>query len=422
MHRFLLSASLFATILLLPAPAQEPPNDAQRLATACNAFAADLHEKLALAGPPVCSPGSIAIALLMLLPGAEGETADEIATVLHLPDDLRGQALHRAAKELLQRTGLSRGGASGDAATPLVITNDLWVQQGLELAETYTKLLRDSFAAASHELDFAADPEAARAILNAAVAEATNQRIRELLQPSLVTSQTRVVLTNALWFQAGWSHAFAASATADLPFTLAGGESVAVPTMRQTEHFGYGESDAWQALALPFAIGDVQFEVVVPRDGHDLAEAERGLLRRAYGTLREQRVAVELPRFTVRAAHRLRDPLQALGMRAAFDPVRADFSAMDPHDRIVVDDVVHETWIRVDEAGCEAAAATAVVLKLRGAVVQGPPKQFRADRPFAFGLRDRQTGLLLFVGRVHDPRAAQDGSMPHGAGGEPRER
>lgn len=403
-----LFASLFATTLLLPTPAQTPPTDAQRLASACNEFAADLHRQLARSGPPTCSPGSIAIALLMLLPGAGGTTADEIATVLHLPEDLRGTAMQRAAKTLLQETGLLRGSAQRENETPLVITNDLWVQQGFELVPAYTQVLRDSFAAASRRVDFARDAEAARATINAAVAEATNQRIRELVPPGFVTDLTRVVLTNALWFRAGWQHAFPASSTADLPFALGDGTRVTVPTMRQTGHFGYAENDAWQALSLPFATGDIEFEVVVPRDGHDLADAERALLRRSYGTLRGESVDVELPRFAVRAAPKLRETLEALGMRAAFDAGRADFSAMDPDDRIVVDEVVHETWIRVDEAGCEAAAATAVVLKERGVAVPREPKAFRADRPFAFGLRDRSTGLLLFVARVDDPRGAAD--------------
>ncbi|MBL9077228.1 MAG: serpin family protein [Planctomycetes bacterium] len=403
-----LLASLLAPALTLPCLAQKPPTDTERLAAACNAFAADLHAALGPTQAPTCSPGSIAIALLMLLPGAAGATADEIATVLHLPDDLRGNRMHEAARDLLQQVGLLLPGSPNrdHEPSPLALTNDLWVQRGFALVPSYPRLLRASFGAAKHDVDFAADPDKARTAINLHVAQATGDRIRELLAEDDVNALTRVVLTNALWFKAGWAHAFTAGNTQDLPFTLADGTTVPVPTMQQQQPFGWAESDAWVAVSMPFAIGTVQFEAVVPRDGHTLAEAERALLQRSFGKMANEPVQVALPRFLVQAAHRLRTPLLALGMRRAFD-ASADFSGIEPKRELFVDDVVHQTWIQVDEQGCEAAAATAVVLKVRSAVVQGQPKQFRADRPFAFGLRDARTGLLLFVGRVTDPRSRQ---------------
>lgn len=405
-----LATFLFAAALPLPALAQHTPSDNKRLATACNQFAADLHAQLGTAQAPTCSPGSIAIALLMLLPGARGETATELEKVLHLPADLRGPRLSAAARALLQQVGLLREGSPrrNQRPSPLVITNDLWVQKGLPVVPGYADLLRTSFAAAERDIDFAADAEAARAAINAHIAKATNDRIRDLLEPGMILPQTRVVLTNALWFKAAWEHQFAKSGTEDRPFTLASGEAVQVPTMRQTQFFGYAESDAWQVLTMPFAVGGIECEVVVPRPGATLAAAERALLGRAYGeAIAYERVNVELPRFRVAASHRLAGPLAALGLQAAFDSARADFTGIVTGEPLVIDDVVHQTWIQVDEEGAEAAAATATVLKAGAAMPQGEPKQFRADRPFAFGLRDRTTGLLLFVGRVADPRARQ---------------
>lgn len=400
-----LHSLLLATALSMPAFAQKP-TDAQRLATACNRFAADLHAQLALGGAPTCSPASVAIALLMLLPAAKGDTANELATVLHLPEDLRGTAMHDAARDLLQQVGLMQTGSPNrnQPPSPLVITNDIWVQKDFTLVPAYVDLLRRSFAAAQQHADFRADAEAARKVINDHIAKATHGRIRELLSPGLITSLTRVVLTNALWFKAAWEHPFTKSNTQERPFTLADGEVVQTPTMEQVEMFGYAETADWQVVSLPFATGTIECEIVLPRAGQPITTAQHALLTHTYrDTLAGERVQIELPRFTVQASHRLRDALIALGMPSAFDAQRADFSGMDPHNDLIVDDVVHQTWIAIDEEGAEAAAATAVVLKVRSI-----PEEFRADHPFAFGLRDRNTGLLLFVGRVDDPRPHQD--------------
>lgn len=395
---------LLAATLSLPALAQQPPSDARRLASACNQFAADLHAQLGAAGSPTCSPGSIAIALLMLLPGARGDTATELATVLHLPEDLRGERMHEAAATLLREIGLGRT----EKPSPLVITNDLWVQTGHPLLAAYTDLLRGSFAAGSRQLDFRGDTEASRRFINAHIAKATNDRIRELLQPDMVLPSTRVVLTNALWFKARWEHAFWDRNTKDAPFTLADGTVVQVPTMQQTQQFSYAESDTWQGLSMPFADSTIQCEIVLPRPGESLATVERVMMAGSHlSALGGARVRVHLPRFTVTGSHGLKPALAALGLRAAFDPGRADFTGITADEPLVIDDVVHQTWIQVDEAGAEAAAATATELKAGSAMPSGEPKLFQADRPFAFGLRDRRTGLLLFVGRVTDPRPQQ---------------
>jgi serpin B len=396
---------LLATLVTASATAQ-PPTDAQRLAASCNRFAADLHGRLGAADTPTCSPASIAIALLMLLPGAQGDTARELAAVLHLPEDLRGDRLHAAARGLLRSVGARPPDAPAAQRPPLfVVANDLWVQQGFALAPGYAPLLHEYFAAALRQTDFAGDPDAARRTINAQVARVTNDRIRELLQPGMVQPATRVVLTNAIWFKAGWEHEFWDRNTTDAPFTLADGSSVPVPTMDRVEHFLYTETDAWQWVALPFAGCAVQCEIVLPRPAATLAAAEQALLAGDHLTeLRSHRVRVKLPRFRVAAAHRLADALRALGLRTAFDAARADFRGIATQEPLVIDEVVHRTWIQVDEKGAEAAAATATVLKAGAAATPAEPKLFQADRPFAFVLRDRSTGLILFVGRVTDPR------------------
>lgn len=399
--------------LLFTAAAQDRAGDARLLASACNRFAADLHGQLVAKGAPTSSPASIGLALLMLLPGARGDTERELAAVLHLPDDLRGPRLHAAAADLLERLPVVRKGAHDTNGPQLRLANDLWTQSGWPVVTAYQQLLRTSYGAMHHEVGFASDPEAARQKINAHIAGLTNDRIPELLTPDLVMRSTRVVLTNAIWLKVAWLHSFHAGATQPRPFTLADGTAITVPTMLHTEGYSYAETDDWQCVVLPFAGCELVAEFLLPRPGRTLAAAEGALLAGDHAAkLAAESVQVMLPRFRVAAAHRLREPLLALGMRAAFDATRADFTGITPKRELVVDDVVHQTWIQVDEEGCEAAAATAVVMKATAAVRPREPKVFTADRPFAFTLRERTTGLVLFLGRVDDPRQAPAAARP----------
>jgi serpin B len=399
-----LARSVAAAILtLLPLAAQRPgrpsvADDARLLADSCNRFAASLHQRLATQGKPTCSPGSIAIALWMLLPGAGGTTQGELRRALELPPELSGERLLAAAEQLLSPV---------DGAEPkLRIVNDLWVQNGFALTDTYVDALRRGFGGEVTRVDFN-DTEAARQKINAHIARATNDRIRDLLQADAIDKMTRVVLTNALWFRDAWEHEFSKRATADQPFRLESGDSVDVPMMHVTNWFLYAAGKDFEVVAMPFAESGMRLEVVVPTGDAPLAAAERTLLAGEHlAALKGQRVRIRLPRFRTSASHELAAALQALGVRDAFDPRAADFTAIDPTGQLFLSQAVHKVWIDVDERGAEAAAATALVLKARAAAPNGEPIAFDADRPFAFALRDQKTGMLWFVGRVEDPRSA----------------
>jgi serpin B len=391
----LASASLFA----------QDPNpvtaDAQLLATACNRFGAALHAQLQPGGNPTASPASIALALLLLEPGARGTTHDELVQVLQLPKELRGKRLHDAVHALLRASSLvSEGQPDADAPT-LRLANDLWNQKGQPLVADYVRVLTQSLLAGQHDVDFQRDPEAARQQINAHIAK---------LPKDLVDASTALVVTNALWLKGAWLHPFAKGRTSDAPFRLTPKATVPVPTMHATEEFAFAETAQWQAVALPFAGGTLQAEFMVPKDGAELAAVERMALAGEHlAAMQHERVHVQLPRFRTASRHRLKQPLQALGLRAAFGDGEVDFRGIEPSNKLVVADVVHQTWVQCDEDGVEAAAATAVVMK-RTSAPAGEPKQFVADRPFAFVLRDVRTGLVLFAGRVADPRGGADQS------------
>lgn len=412
MLRPLLHAPLFAIVLTNPALAQRDLEDAKLLATACNQFAADLARKLATEGNQALSPASIAIALLMLEPGARGETAAELQRALHLPPALRGDRLAQACGSLLDTIGSNTEGKRAKDWPQLRIVNDLWTQTGFAIRAEYTSTLRSGFGASHREVDFRADPDRARRRINEHVADATEDRIRDLLTPDLVGSATRLVLTNAMWFRGTWQHTFHVESTQARPFHLASGEAVQAPTMHLTESFRYAESDAWQCLSMAFTHGPIVCEVMLPRPGQSLANAERDLTLGAHtAKLQPRAVAVQLPRFQIEGSFRLPEALRALGIHAAFTPGKADFSGIRDANDLVVDEVVHRAWLNVDEAGAEAAAATAILMKI-GSARPNDLVHFVADRPFALALRDSKTGLVLFSGRVHDPRQSKASTTP----------
>lgn len=397
-----IATTLLSSALSLSTVAQSA--DAKALAEACNHFAATLHGTLRPKASPTCAPGSIAIALWMLLPGARGTTADEIAAALELPADLRGDRLYAAAGELVQSLR-SKPGSKPEETTVCELVNDAFVQKGFPLVPAYTQLLEGTFGARATAIDFAADHAAARALINQHLQRLTHDRIRDLLEKDDVTADTRLVLTNALWCKGPWLHAFPAGSTKPGPFTRSDGEVVEVPRMLVKATLPWAEGETWLAVSLPMAGRQFTVDCVLPKPGQPLAAAEQALLDGAVvPTFVPMVVSVTLPKFTVKQKHRLRDALMAMGVKAAFVPGQADFRGLDATNSLVLHDVVHEAFVAADEAGFEAAAATAVVMK-RGGRPPAAQKEFVADRPFAFALRDSRTGLLLFVGRVEDPSA-----------------
>jgi serpin B len=270
------------------------------------------------------------------------------------------------------------------------------VQQGAALLPAYVDLVAKSYGAPPAALDFGEADAAARRI-NAWVTERTRERIREIVSPDMFNENTTLVLANALHFKAAWRNAFRPGITKARPFTLASGEAVDVPFMAQTEHVGYAEKDGAVAVELPYEGGRFSMVVVLPPAGAPAAIPD-GLLE----ALEAGSVSVFLPRFRVESGFNLKDTLAAMGMNAAFTE-DADFSGIDGTTNLFISVVAHKAFVAVDEAGTEAAAATAVVMALKGE--PGAPKVFRADRPFLFLIRDTKSGAILFLGRVSDPRA-----------------
>jgi len=352
------------------------------------------------------SPLSIRLALAMTYAGAGGETAAQMADVLGygLPVGRLHAAFNALDLAIEDRTGTFPGDGGEERSIEVSISNALWGQAGFPIGQPFLDTLALHYGAGMRLVDFAAAAEEARETINAWVAGETNDRIPELIPAGALTPATLLVLTNTVYLLADWALPFESEATADGVFTRLDGSTVTVPLMHQLLVADHAAGDGWQAVDLPYAGGELSMLVVVPDGGRfeDIEGEAAGLFGEARADLASTDVQLTLPRFEFRTQASLPETLRSLGMVDAFVPGVADFSGISSEGALFISDVVHEVFVSVNEAGTEAAAATAVILG-RGA--PAVPVELSVDRPFLFWLYDRPTGAVLFMGRVLDPAA-----------------
>jgi serpin B len=375
-------------------------------AQSANNFAWDLYGQLhSSEGNLFFSPASIELALVMAWNGARGETAAEMAQALRLPTPYANEfSSVTAAFGQLQAQLKPR-----DDAFTLNIANRLWGQEGYAFKESFLSDLDTHFGAGLQELDFRGDSESSRLTINDWVAEKTEQKIVDLLAPGTVDAGTRLVLTNAVYFLGDWQHPFSASATIDRPFFLGDGTEMRTSTMSQSRSLRYAADGLVQVLALPYKGDQVEMLIILPQEKSGLPQLEKVIDQKVVDgwstALANTRVTLQLPKFSLRDDFSLAKVLGRLGMGGAFTS-GADFSGMTGRRELAISDVIHKSFVDVDEKGTEAAAASAATMMLTSAPME-PTKvvEFIADHPFLFLIRDVDTGTILFLGRMADPRS-----------------
>ena len=393
-----------------PAPttsAEKPAAEAMtKFASSSNQFGFDLYKKIIAKtqGNLVISPSSITTALSMTWGGAKAATASEMRQTMHL-----GQS----PEEVMDTSGKLTAVLT-DPSRPVTfrIANRLFGEKTYNFDAGYMSLTERAYGAPLERVDFKSAAEPARVLINGWVDKQTESRIKDLIPARGVDGETRLVLVNAIYFLGDWAEPFEKGATRPSPFRLSAKETKEVPTMSRTDSYRIASRDGLSALELPYAGGDLSMVVLLPDAVDGLAAMEASMtdakLAAIVGELRSERVWVSLPKFTINPAVSLslRDDLMGLGMRSAFDRDRADFTGIanppNKADRLFIAQVFHKGFIRVDEKGTEAAAATAVSMARAGGV-PSKPMEFKADHPFAFVIRDNASGLILFMGRVLNP-------------------
>lgn len=374
-------------------------DDARAATDAINAFSVDVYATLrAREGNLFLSPYSISTALAMTYAGARGATGQEMAKVLHYGVDQ--DKLHASFGKLLETTKAGKG-------HELSVANALWGQKGFEYLPAYRALVADRYGAGFSELDFMRDADGGRKTINAWVEKETREKIKNLIQRGILGPATRLVLTNAIYFKGKWSSPFREEATHDAPFHLSGGETADISMMTQKASYGYKEMKDLQALEMPYAGEELSMVVLLPKAKDGLSALEKAMTQAKLDEwmdgLRRQDVVVFLPKFKMTSQFELSETLGAMGMPLAFSTA-ADFSGMTGAKDLMISNVIHKAFVDVNEEGTEAAAATAVVMRLT-AVAPTPVTTFRADHPFLFLICDKRSGSVLFIGRVVNPKS-----------------
>ncbi|MFC2022597.1 serpin family protein [Chloroflexota bacterium] len=368
-----------------------------------NAFAFDLYRALSQEdGNLFFSPYSISEALAMTYTGARGQTEADMASALSFL--LSQDRLHPAFNSLdLQLSSRGKGAQGQDGeGFRLNVVNAIWGQRDYQFLAEFLDTLAENYGAGLRILDFINQTEESRITINDWVSEQTEGKIEGLIPQGAIDIMTRLVLTNAIYFNAAWQYPFEEEATADGTFYLLGGGEVTVPMMMQSESFRYARGDGYQAVELPYDGRELSMVILLPEDGQFSAfeqSLDAELVEAIIREMGTKEVALTMPKFEYEASLGLKETLSTLGMGVAFTG-GADFSGMDGTRGLMIQDVLHKAFVSVNEAGTEAAAATAVIM---GRSSMPERVEMKVDRSFLFLIRDIETGSIIFVGRVFNP-------------------
>ncbi len=343
--------------------------------------------------------------------GARGETLSQMADTLQhrLPQSSLHLAFNALDRTLASRGQGSRGTSQSDGEADqyfrLNIANAVWGQRGYRFLPDFLDVLAENYGAGMMVADFVGAPDESRVRINDWVAEETEGKVKDLLPPGVIDRSTRLVLTNAIYFNASWHWPFSPSRTELRPFHLLAGDTVRVPMMTETyRDYGYAKGDGYQVVDIPYSWGEMSMTILLPDEGTALeafeASLDSELFDRIIAGIATDWVTLTMPLFEFESEFSLNDTLAGMGMPDAFGG-KADFSGMTGSRDLWISEIVHKAFVSVDEKGTEAAAATGVVM-----LESGPGKEpisVTVDRPFIFLIRDSGTSTVLFLGRVSNP-------------------
>ena len=342
------------------------------------------------------SPLSISTAFSMSYEGAEENTASEMQQVFGFEsDDVKRQ---KAMSEMLSMLNHK------DDWYNLQVANALWIKDGYEIKQTYLDTVKTHYSGNVDNVDFVTNEGINE--INSWVKQNTKNKIQEILAPNSTDEMTRMVITNAVYFNGKWSSEFNPKNTTEKPFWIDRNNSIMVSMMKQpVDIYNYANIENIQALELDYLGGDISMILLLPKDKDGLDTLEGYMDEQKFDAIKErmtrQPLTLEIPKFEFETKYNLKAPLQSLGLQDAFDKDNADFHGMTD-EKVYLDRAAHKAFVNVNEEGTEAAAITALVVR----PTSGPPEpvaEFVADHPFMFIIQEKKTGEILFVGRLANP-------------------
>ena len=366
------------------------------LVDSLNDFSFDFYKEIVKneEGNIFFSPYSIFTALSMAYEGARGNTSEEMQNVLNIPqNDSPTLGSFGRIYNLLNQN---------QYGYTISTANAFWAHKDYIFLEEYIGLLENFYMAEANELDFSKNIEAAE-IINDWIEEKTNDKIKDMIKPDMLSDLTKLVLTNAIYFKGLWDSPFNPEMTYETDFELLSGETVKINMMSDPKDsfFNYSETDSLQILELDYKGDDLSMIVILPKVNNiTLAESSMNFenFSNWKNELYEVDINVEIPQFKFETKYSLNGLLNDMGIIDAFIPGVADFSGMDGTKNLFISRALHQAYIEVNEKGTEAAAATTIIMELTAM-----PSSFIANHPFVFLIQHKETGAILFIGRVMNP-------------------
>lgn len=378
----------------------QPTQDNKVLVKSSNTFGFKLFHELHNAAPSenlLISPASVILAFAMVYNGADGRTKTEFDSVLAL-NGMSADSVNQAAAALMESL------MNADSSIELAIANSIWAKPGFPFTKSFLDITDQMYGAEARPLVSADE-------VNQWVADATRHKITEVLDS--VTPDLLMVLINAIYFKGDWTSQFNELATRDRDFTLLTGDVKQHPLMEQTGEFAYFEDSTQQIIKLPYGNRHFSMMVLLPREGVDFDRYVSDITPEKWNrlwryTAGERKGTIVLPRFEMRYGTDLVKPIASLGAPLPFSPVGANFRRMftaSNDTNLFISEVLHKTYLKVDEEGSEAAAVTAIKVKGIESAISIPPKPFTmiVNRPFVCAIIDDTTGLVLFLGAITEP-------------------
>ena len=375
--------------VILDVVTEAPTNEAETLADANNQFMADFYSLNDKEENLFFSPWSILSAFSVLYEGANGQTADEIASALYLPrDDTKRQDSFESLQQDLNPSGTEY---------ELANANALWIKKGFEIKQDYVNTAKKYYDSKIASAEFPQDEP----VIDSWVENQTNGKITDLVKGK-TNEMTRLVITNAVYFKGAWKSQFNPNATSTANFTTNSG-IVDVPMMFQESGALYAEDDSMQVLKLPYKDDRLSMMILLPKSGQIPKSISSDEIKSWNNMLQHKEVYMYIPKFKLETTYDLGKKMKDLGVKTAFDPNNADLSGIadvSPNN-LYIGFATHKAFVDVNEVGTEAAAATAIGIRATSAPAN--PTIFRADHPFVFLIQDEQSGLVLFMGKLTNP-------------------
>jgi len=344
------------------------------------------------------SPFSVSSALAMTYEGAKGKTRTEMSKVLHFPQE--NLKVNKDFSEIINKTQSSRSSKH----YTFNIANSLWAQQDFNFLHSYFETIKKYYHAPIQMVDYkdAGNLEKVRLGINKWVESKTNNKIKDLIGTGDLDDETKLVLVNAVYFLSEWQKAFKKESTKkDIFYSF--NEKVEKDFMRTSSRMKYLKSEKCQMLEVPYKNNKASMIIVMPNENQNFNEFKKSFnsetLSSSLKKASYENIRLILPKFKIEFKTDLSKTLSNVGMKRAFTG-RADFSGMTCKKNLRIDKIIHQTFINIDEAGTEAAAATAVVMKRITSVGPSKKTEFKANRPFMFVIRENSTGSILFIGQL----------------------